>query len=44
MGIRIHADTKNILERLKDHPRESYEGAIKRLIEFGSINMEQRSR
>jgi len=30
----VSLETKSILDRLKKHPRESYEDVIKRLIEF----------
>ena len=31
--IGIHEETKSILDQLKEHPRESYDGVIRRLIE-----------
>jgi len=31
--IRIYKDTKKLLDQLKEHPRETYDDLIKRLIE-----------
>jgi len=31
--IRIYKDTKKLLDKLKEHPRETYDDLIKRLIE-----------
>ena len=31
--IRVHEDTKKLLDEIKVHPRETYEDVIRRLIE-----------